>query len=63
MAKNRVMPQHLTGFEMSFDEIADELGIQPGTARLIFRDGMAKLRNRFPSQLRQLLSESKAMRR
>jgi predicted transcriptional regulator len=37
---------HLTGTEMSFDEIAEELGIRPGTARAIFQSGMKKLRCR-----------------
>jgi DNA-directed RNA polymerase specialized sigma24 family protein len=61
--KNPGMPQHLSGREMSCEEIADQLGILPGTVRTILQCGLVKLRSRFPLQLRQLLAESQAMRR
>jgi len=46
MAHERVSPQNLCGTEMSFDEIAHELGIKPNTVRMHFQHGMAKLRTR-----------------
>jgi DNA-binding CsgD family transcriptional regulator len=49
----RMLRLTLTGTEMSFDEIAQELGICPSTARAIFQSGMRKLRCR-TAMFRQL---------
>jgi DNA-directed RNA polymerase specialized sigma24 family protein len=46
MAYDHGIPRHLSGTEMSIDEIAHELGIKPNTVRMHFQHGMAKLRNR-----------------
>jgi len=53
----------LDGSAMSFEEIGAALGILPHSAREIYRQGMRRLRERFPEQLRELLTLSKQMRR
>jgi DNA-binding CsgD family transcriptional regulator len=57
MARKRISPQNLSGLEMTFDEIAHELGIKPNTVRMHFQSGMAKLRTRHRTPAFQALHD------
>jgi hypothetical protein len=52
-----------TGSEMSICEIALQLGISEQAACQYLVNGLRKLRERFPLRLRQMLDDSRAMRR
>lgn len=57
------MANRLSGTEMTFDEIAAQLGIKASTAQRHFENGMHKLRSRFPVLLRQMFDEAEQNRR